>query len=291
MNHQLHYHHTAVMLLSFGVPPDLAILAARADAMVDWATPENLKVSEYAKPGLPIPIVTQSMGWELARDHLDPNSEIWRRFHFPSPMGVPAPGIVSAMPFDPIAMGTIRDLLLHDAQAPDFYPRRTIQAGMLLHILADSYSHAGFCAIRGDWNANPAKKGTTWAKIKGWFLSAAPATGHAEFGNQPDEIDCVWYNQKGDRVNNRWKFKEYARLMACAFHKPPDCWAVEVLQLAKDSDDLRKRCEEFWTDHALTFEGPLPAFVPMAPQSAEWLEFCRFGWQWTGCLDDWRGEF
>ncbi len=281
MNHQLHYHHTACMLLSFGVPPEAALLAARADAMVDWATPENVKVSAFARPGFPIPLVTQSMGFDLSKDHLDPNSEIWRRFHFPSPRGTMAPGLVTASPFDPGAAGFIRGLL-----SEPFDMRNVVTAGMLLHVLADSYSHAGFSAIRGDWNANPAKKGTAWTKIKGWFMSAAPATGHAEFGNQPDEIDCVWYDQHGNRVNNRWKFKTYARLLAEAFGIPPDCWCVQVLQLANDSDDLRERCEDFWRDHATVFGKPLPAFVPLEPRSAEWAEFCRFGWSWTGNLVD-----
>jgi hypothetical protein len=144
--------------------------------------------------------------WWKSSDYPDPRTIIWKKFHFPD--------IITCHIKD------ICKLISDDRMNIDHDLYNQLLLGRYFHTYMDSFTHQGFLPYCSDKNKNNLK-GRPW---KEFWKKVPPSIGHAEFGNEPDEIDMVWYNQLGDVVDNkkRWiQIVQTAREHLMKFF--PDC--------------------------------------------------------------------
>lgn len=248
MNHVMHYWGSLAACAEAHRPD--AVLIARANLMVDWAIPGNIGRA-YIAAGIPLvtqldpetaaAIATATRGWCEDWAVLD-------RFHF---HGLNPPALAA---------------MLHELAKQPVTGEISARIGLEAHRLMDGV-HETFVGWPDEGNRNDDKKESWWTRVKAAVLPDRYAIGHAEYGEEPDEFNRVWYRH-GTRIDNRARFIQLLQWFGQALGAGlPDTLAA--LATAKDEADLRTRFKLIARTHGVE---PV-AFVPFCPTSSEWRAF------------------
>jgi hypothetical protein len=248
MNHALHYWGCLAACAEAHRSDALAI--ARANLMTDWAIPGHIGAT-YIATGIPrvtqidpetaIAIATATEGWCEDWAVLD-------RFHFHGITPRALSAILGDLARRPPALET------------------SLQLGIEAHRLMDCV-HETFCGWPDDANRNTDRKSSWWRRALAAVMPDRYAIGHAEYGEEPDTFNAIWYRH-GNRIDNRARYIGLFQVLGAALGAGLAEMQV-ALATAKDEADLIKRCKLICRAHAVD---PV-SFVPFGPQSAEWKAF------------------
>ena len=258
MNHCLHYSWTQRMLLDTGMHPRLANLIARANAMVDKATPGKFSTSKITGNGEMPPITqidieTAELLLPVMRERLCAGYRITTIYHFGGKAAVREgracqendgyTELTAAWETLERKLSTLSwkeiEALLQKQNKDLLY--LAIQVGALLHLWMDSFTHQSYCGWPTKNNASNDKKETLFKKIWTSLLPDKLAWGHVE-DPQADTLEAVW-QRNGVRIDNRERFIRMGNMAAKLFRVKEGSLCLSALA-EKNDKTIGKYCED-----------------------------------------------